>query len=149
MTHEIKKNTLSETIFLDKYAYPGETSWKDMAKRVARAAADPEFPENREKVEHKFYESINSGDFCPGGRILFGAGRSKQNLLNCYVLDPEDSVDSIGKTISDMYKISCGGGGIGFNFSKIRPKGDDIQNIRKSLLTLTFLLLLRNLFWRR
>jgi ribonucleoside-diphosphate reductase alpha chain len=132
MAHEIKKNTLSETIFLDKYAYPGETSWKDMAKRVARAAADPEFPENREKVEHKFYESINSGDFCPGGRILFGAGRSKQNLLNCYVLDPEDSVDSIGKTISDMYKISCGGGGIGFNFSKIRPKGDDIQNIRNS-----------------
>jgi ribonucleoside-diphosphate reductase alpha chain len=48
------------------------------------------------------------------------------------VLDPEDNVESIGKTISDMYKISCGGGGIGFNFSKIRPKGDDIQNIRNS-----------------
>jgi ribonucleoside-diphosphate reductase alpha chain len=117
---------------LEKYAYPGETVWKECAKRVARAAADPEFPEQREKIEQKFYEAINSGDFCPGGRILFGAGRSKQNLLNCYVLDPEDSVDSIGKTISDMYKISCGGGGIGFNFSKIRPLGDDIQNIRNS-----------------
>ena len=53
-------------------------------------------------------------------------------MLNCYVLDPEDSVDSIGKVISDMYKISCGGGGIGFNFSKIRPKGDIIQNIKNS-----------------
>ena len=40
-------------------------------------------------------------------------------MLNCYVLDPEDSVDSIGKIISDMYKISCGGGGIGFNFSRL------------------------------
>jgi ribonucleoside-diphosphate reductase alpha chain len=132
MAYEITENSLSETIFLDKYAYPGETSWKELSKRVSRVAADPEFPENREKIEQKFYEAINSGDFCPGGRILFGAGRSKQNLLNCYVLDPEDSVESIGKTISDVYKISCGGGGIGFNFSKVRPKGDSIQNIRYS-----------------
>jgi len=132
MGFEIPKDSLSETIFMDKYAYPGETSWKELSKRVARHASDPEFPENREKIETKFYEAINSGDFCPGGRILFGSGRSKQNLLNCYVLDPEDSVESIGKVISDMYKISCGGGGIGFNFSKIRPKGDDIQNIKNS-----------------
>ena len=117
---------------MDKYAYPGETTWKELSKRVAKAAADPEFPEDREKVEKTFFDTINSGDFCPGGRILFGSGRSHQNMLNCYVLDPEDSVESIGKTISDMYKISCGGGGIGFNFSKIRPKGDNIQNIKNS-----------------
>ena len=132
MGYEIPENSLAETIFMDKYAYPGEKSWKECAKRVAKAASDPEFPENREKFEHKFYEAINSGDFCPGGRILFGSGRSHQNMLNCYVLDPEDSVESIGKVISDMYKISCGGGGIGFNFSKIRPKGDNIQNIKNS-----------------
>ena len=132
MAYEIPKNTLSETIFLDKYAYPGEETWKALSKRVARSAADSETPDSVETYEKKFYDAINSGDFCPGGRILFGAGRSKQNMLNCYVLDPEDSVESIGKVISDMYKISCGGGGIGFNFSKIRPKGDDIQNIKNS-----------------
>lgn len=129
MGYEIPENSLAETIFMDKYAYPGETSWKECARRVAKAASDPEFPENRQKYEQKFFDAINNGDFCPGGRILFGSGRSRQNLLNCYVLDPEDSVDNIGKIISDMYKISCGGGGIGFNFSKIRPKGDNIQNI--------------------
>lgn len=132
MGYEIPEGSLSQSIFIDKYAYPGETTWKELAKRVSRAAADPEFPEKRESIEKKFYDIINSGDFCPGGRILYGAGRSNQNLLNCYLLDPEDNVDSIGKIISDMYKISCGGGGIGFNFSKIRPKGDDIQNIRNS-----------------
>jgi ribonucleoside-diphosphate reductase alpha chain len=132
MGFEIPKNSLNETIFLDKYAAAGETTWKELAKRVARTGAEPESADVKDKFEHKFYEAINSGDFCPGGRILFGSGRSKQNLLNCYVLDPEDSVESIGKTISDMYKISCGGGGIGFNFSKIRPKGDDIQNIKNS-----------------
>ena len=132
MAYEIVKDSLGEAIFLEKYAYPGETTWKECSRRVSRAAADPEPPDQREKVEKKFFDSINAGDFVPGGRILFGAGRSKQNLLNCYVLDPEDNVESIGKTISDMYKISCGGGGIGFNFSKIRPLGSDIQNIRYS-----------------
>ena len=132
MAHELSKNSLADTIFMDKYAYPGETSWKECARRVAKSASDPEFPENRLKFEQKFYDAINNGDFIPGGRILFGSGRSHQNMLNCYVLDPEDSVESIGKIISDMYKISCGGGGIGFNFSKIRPKGDNIQNIAHS-----------------
>ena len=72
MGYEIPEDSLANSIFMEKYAYPGETSWKECAKRVARAVADPEFPEQREKVEQKFYEAINSGDFCPGGRILFG-----------------------------------------------------------------------------
>ena len=130
--YEIPKDSLGHQIFLDKYAYPGEKSWKDCARRVAKHAAGAENDENKELWEKKFYQTIGEGDLIPGGRILYGSGRSNQNLLNCYVLDPEDSVDSIGKTISDMYKISCGGGGVGFNFSKVRPKGDDIQNIPNS-----------------
>ena len=123
---------LGQTIFMDKYAFPGEKTWKDCAKRVASHAGKAENDDKRIAVEKKFYDSIRTGDFCPGGRILFGSGRNHQNLLNCYVLDPEDSVESIGKTIQDMYKISCGGGGIGFNFSNIRPKGNDIGNISNS-----------------
>ena len=123
---------LGHKIFLDKYAFPGETTWKECSKRVATHAAMAELDDKKIQIEKKFYDIIRSGDFCPGGRILFGSGRVNQNLLNCYVLDPEDSVESIGKTISDMYRISCGGGGIGFNFSKIRPKGSDISNIKNS-----------------
>jgi len=123
---------LGKKIFLDKYAFPGEKTWKECAKRVAKHAAAGEIDDKRVSAEKKFYEVISAGDFCPGGRILFGSGRVHQNLLNCYVLDPEDSVESIGKTISDMYKISCGGGGIGFNFSNIRPHGNDIGNIVNS-----------------
>ena len=55
MAFEITEDSLGESIFLDKYAYPGETSWKELSKRVARCAADPEFPEQREKIEQKFY----------------------------------------------------------------------------------------------
>ena len=132
MTFEMEKDSLAEAIFTQKYAYPGEKTWKDLSKRVARQATDSESPDYKETAEKNFYQILSSGDFCPGGRILYGSGRSQHNMLNCYVLDPEDSVESIAKTISDVYKISCAGGGIGFNFSKIRPKGDDIQNIKYS-----------------
>jgi len=130
--NNFEPKALGQQIFMDKYAFPGEKTWKECAKRVAAHAAAAEIDTKKISTEKKFYDVIRTGDFCPGGRILFGSGRVHQNLLNCYVLDPEDSVESIGKTISDMYKISCGGGGIGFNFSNIRPKGNDIGNITNS-----------------
>ena len=125
-------NDLGQTIFDQRYAYPGEKGWGDRAKSVANHVASAENDQNKEKMSKKFFEAISSGDFVPGGRILFGAGRKNYNLLNCYVLQPGDSVASIGKLIQDAYRISCAGGGIGFNFSKIRPQGDDIQNIPNS-----------------
>ena len=129
---EAKLSELGRKIFEQRYLNPGEVDYRDRAKNIARAIASVESDEERPKQEERFYQVLQSGDFVPGGRILFGAGRNKQNLLNCYAIEPEDNVESIGKTIQDMYKISCGGGGVGFNFSKIRPKGDDIQNIKNS-----------------
>jgi len=131
----IKKLTdLGQEIFMSRYAYPGETKWSERAKAIARAVASAEHPDDLPNVEKTFYDSISSGDLVPGGRIIYGSGRNagRHNLLNCYVIIPEDTVESIGKTIADMYKISCAGGGIGFNVSKIRPKGDDIGNVSNS-----------------
>ena len=127
-------NGLGQEIFESRYAYPGETKWGERAKVIARTVASAELDEDKEKVEKYFYESVGSGDFIPGGRIIFGAGRNRgqHNLLNCYVIVPEDSVDSIGKTVQDMYRISCAGGGVGFNVSKIRPKGDHIGAVLNS-----------------
>ena len=125
-------NELGQKIFEHRYAYPGETKYSERCKAMAKHIASAESDDVKEFIERKFYDVLATGDFVPGGRIVFGSGRQKQNMLNCYVLEPEDSVDSIGKVIADMYKISCAGGGIGFNFSKIRPRGDDIQNIKNS-----------------
>ena len=119
-------------IFQYKYAYPGETTWKQRAKAISKAIAVAEPDDKKALVEQQIYDAVRSMDLLPGGRIVFGSGRSNYNLLNCYVLNPDDSVESIAKTVSDMYKISCAGGGVGFNFSNIRPKGDDIQNISNS-----------------
>lgn len=125
-------NELGQKIFEQRYAYPGETKYSDRCRAMAKHISSAEKDEEKEFYERRFFETLAAGDFVPGGRIIFGSGRSRQNMLNCYVLEPEDNVDSIGKVIADMYKISCAGGGIGFNFSKIRPRGDDIQNIKNS-----------------
>ena len=129
-----KLSELGQEIFETRYAYPGEKSWGERAKIIARTIASAEKDADKEKIEKKFYDAISSGDLIPGGRIIYGSGRNKgsQNLLNCFVIVPEDSVDSIGKTIQDMYKISCAGGGVGFNVSKIRPRGDDIGSVANS-----------------
>ena len=127
-------NELGQEIFEKRYAYPGETKWSDRAKVIARTVASAEQDEDKEKTEKLFYDTIGSGDLIPGGRIIFGAGRNRgtHNLLNCYVINPEDNVDSIGQTVMDMYKISCAGGGVGFNVSKLRPRGDNIGSVANS-----------------
>ena len=96
-------NALGQEIFETRYAYPGETKWAERAKVIAKTVASAERDDDKEKVEKHFYEAVGSGDFIPGGRIIFGAGRNRghHNLLNCYVIIPEDSVDSIGK----LYRI--------------------------------------------
>lgn len=129
---KIKLSDLGQKIFEQRYSFPGEKDYSDRSKAMAVHMAAVEKDSDRDKWTQKFYDTLSSGDLVPGGRIIFGAGRNKQNLLNCYAIEPEDTVESIGKTIQDMYRISCGGGGIGFNFSKIRPKGDDIGNIQNS-----------------
>lgn len=123
---------LRKVIFQQRYAMPGEESWDQCAKRVSDYIASVERNGGVQEWSDTFRDLITVGDFMPGGRILFGAGRRQFNMLNCYRLHPEDTVESIGKMIRDTYIISCGGGGIGYNFSSIRPKGDDIQNIRNS-----------------
>jgi ribonucleoside-diphosphate reductase alpha chain len=127
-----KLNDLGQKIFEQRYSYPGEKDYADRCHAIAKHVASAEREDERHRWFERFYEVLNTGDFVPGGRIIYGSGRNKQNLLNCYAIEPEDSVESIGKVLQDMYRISCGGGGIGFNFSKIRPKGDDIGNVRNS-----------------
>ncbi len=125
---------LGQSIFESRYAYPGETKWGERARVIAKTIASAELDEDKERIEKAFYDAIGSGDLIPGGRIIFGAGRNRgrHNLLNCYVIIPEDNVDSIGKTVQDMYRISCAGGGVGFNVSKLRPKGDHIGSVANS-----------------
>jgi len=117
---------ISLDIFKQRYAFTENETWDEACMRLARTVAAAEKPEKRDEWQQKFYKEIVSNRFCPGGRIWFGAGRPKSNLINCFVLDVEDSREGWGKTCSDSIIVSGVGGGIGINYSKIRPKGTPV-----------------------
>lgn len=111
------------TIFNERYAlYDGET-WDDACRRVANYIASAEDPDKIKKYQDSFYDEIVNNRFMPGGRIWYGSGRPKSGLINCFVYDPLDSREGWSKSVGDMIITSGMGGGCGFNFSKIRPRG--------------------------
>jgi len=115
------------TIFEQRYSLGGEESWADSCRRVATHIAAAEVNGARSKWEDRFFHSLVHNHFIPGGRIWYGAGRPKGQLLNCFVVPTEDSREGWGKTVSDMLIISGTGGGVGMNFSPIRPRGTPIK----------------------
>lgn len=105
---------------------PGE-SWEESCKRVATQIAKGETPLLHNKWADKFFDILIKNYFMPGGRIWYGAGRPRPNMMNCFVVPVEDSREAWGKLISDTIIISGLGGGVGTNYSKIRPKGAEIK----------------------
>ena len=118
---------LGQTIFSDRYArFEGET-WQQACKRVAEHVANAEENGKVQKYGQRFEEELVENRFCPGGRIWYGSGRPKAQLLNCFVVPTSDSREGWGKTISDVIVVSGTGGGVGINCSPVRPRGSDIK----------------------
>lgn len=124
---KFKLEGLAETIFKERYAVHPEETWDDASLRLAQHVASAEEDEIRESIAIDFYDEIVSNRFMPGGRIWYGSGRPRAQLLNCFVVPTSDSREGWGKTISDVIIISGMGGGVGLNFSPIRPRGSKIH----------------------
>jgi ribonucleoside-diphosphate reductase alpha chain len=114
-------------IFKDRYSFSPEEYWEKACHRVSQTMAACESNGKKDEWEEKFYKEISSNRFVPGGRIWAGAGRPKPNLINCFICDVEDSKDGWGSCCNDCVVISSSGGGIGVNYSKIRPRGSIIR----------------------
>ena len=72
----------------------------------------------------QFYEVMSALEFLPAGRTLNNAGTPQSQLANCFVLPVEDSIEGIFDSVKYMAMVHQRGGGTGFNFSKLRPRGD-------------------------
>lgn len=118
---------LSETIFQTKYAIHPNESWEEASNRLATHVAKAEPDNIRQGIVEEFNEEIVTNRFMPGGRIWYGSGRPRAQLLNCFVLPTSDSREGWGKTLSDVIVVSGMGGGVGVNCSPIRPRNSPIR----------------------
>lgn len=118
---------LGAQIFSDRYSrFEGET-WDQACARVASHVAQVEENGKLPVWTERFYSELTLNRFMPGGRIWYGSGRPKAQLLNCFVVPAADSREGWGKTISDVIVVSGTGGGVGINCSPVRPRGSEIR----------------------
>src|SRR5574342_598967 len=104
---------LGEDVFRRSYAIDGKETWTQAAQRVSEHVAAAEEGEKRHKWEKRFLEEIAFNRFMPGGRIWYGAGRPKGQLLNCFVVPVSDSREGWGDLLKGSLIISGTGGGVG------------------------------------
>jgi ribonucleoside-diphosphate reductase alpha chain len=110
---------------------PVDQTWTDTVRRVAQAAAKAEKPKLRIKWAETFTDAILNFEFLPAGRILAGAGTGRQvTLFNCFVMGRiEDDLSSIFDNVKEAALTMQQGGGIGHDFSTLRPKGALVRSI--------------------
>lgn len=103
---------------------------KQMFKRVAKYIADADsiYGDNRKESERIFYEMMSNLEFLPNSPTLMNAGTRLGQLSACFVLPIEDSLESIFTTLKNAALIHQSGGGTGFSFSRIRPRGDLVHS---------------------
>ena len=99
----------------------------DLFRRVARHIASAEKTKKDQEVwAEKFFDAMMSRDFLPNSPTLTGAGRD-MCLSACFVLPIEDALDSIFETVKNAALVHKEGGGTGFDFSRLRPKGSFVK----------------------
>src|SRR6187402_2720656 len=126
---EISRDTL-----LEKYAKDGEQSVAQVRRRVARALAQIEREADRAQWERRFLQAQEEG-FIPAGRINSAAGVNLQaTLINCFVQPVGDSISEVVEGRPGIYtalqeaaETMRRGGGVGYDFSAIRPKGSEVR----------------------
>jgi len=125
---------IAEDIWNRKYRFsggedaPADKTMEDTMRRVAKACAAGE--KDSDKWQKEFEDVLINFEFIPGGRILANLGTSRKavTMFNCYVMNKiEDSIEGIFDTVKESAMTQKQGGGVGFDFSTIRPEGSHIK----------------------
>ena len=84
--------------------------------------------DNPTEMALKFYEKISALDYLPAGSTLVNAGTSYPQLSNCFVMQMEDDIEHIAKSVRDVMWLTKGTGGIGLSVTKLRSEGSPIKS---------------------
>src|SRR5659263_340835 len=130
---------ISEEVLLEKYSKGAEQSVSDVNQRVAHALAEVESPEHQKQWEAKFLLALQKG-FLPAGRIQSAAGTNlSATLINCFVqpvgdaiAHVEDGHPGIYTALTEAAETMRRGGGVGYDFSRIRPHGAWVGSTQSS-----------------
>jgi ribonucleoside-diphosphate reductase alpha chain len=100
-------------------------TWRRVAKALSAKEADPTYWEQR------FFEAMDDFRFLPAGRIMSGAGANRYvTLFNCFVMGAvPDDITGIFDALKEAALTMQQGGGIGYDFSTIRPKGAPVKSV--------------------
>lgn len=113
----------SEIVAKSRYFMDNENSWSDVVERISREISKID---KDSKFISNCGSSIYNMDFIPGGRIIRNIGKIKGSMMNCNVLPIGDSIEEIGSCYKHALIIWSYGGGIGINFSTLRPVGTSL-----------------------
>jgi len=115
--------------FKDADGTPRDMTVEDSWRRIARDLAQVE--KNPEAWEQTFFEALEDFKFLPAGRITAGAGTARRvTLFNCFVMGTvPDSMGGIFDMLKEAALTMQQGGGIGYDFSTIRPRGADVLGV--------------------
>lgn len=112
---------------LEKRYLLEEESLEEMFRRVAGFVAEAE-SSDRIKQEEKFYKLLSSLDFLPNSPCLMNAGTKSAQLAACFVYPVDNDMESIFDTLKHTALTHKSGGGTGFSFSRLRPRGDKVKS---------------------
>ena len=135
----LPEQPISAEVLVEKYAKDGERSIDDVRERIARALAAVEPADQRAKWEKRFLQAQKQG-FVPAGRIASAAGTDlTATLINCFVQPVGDSIahvedghPGIYTALTEAAETMRRGGGVGYDFSRIRPKGAWVGSTRSA-----------------
>ena len=110
---------------------PDDITVEDSWRRVAAALAGAEKPEHRSLWADRFQAAMTDYHFLPAGRILAGAGTGRDvTLFNCFVMgEIPDDMGGIFESLKEAALTMQQGGGIGYDFSTLRPKGAPVKGV--------------------